>query len=199
MMTAPSYMIFGAAADNLPDKTLTFLLLCQMFRCSSCCPSAPRGHGQELLPRQRHSESLRDHWSSSGRSLEGDLSFHRSLPTNRPPIIEQTANECTCESFLCSRRWQPTQPPPLWFSWILWFFFFVTVLFLHKDSVEPVNLFQPSVHMLSVTWRCDNTPFQLVFGSEPLTPAASQTSCELAGEEGPALRGSDGDGGSLSP
>lgn len=78
-------------------------------------------------------------------------------------------------------------------------FFSVIVPSLYKDSVEPVNLFQPSVHMLSVTWRWDDTPLQLMVGSEPLTLAASQTSCELKGEEGPALRGADGDGGSLGP
>lgn len=67
----------------------------------------------------------------------------------------------------------------------------IFVSFLHTllYNIESEDLFQPSFHMLPVTWRCDDTPVQLVVGGELLTPAANQMSLKLDEEEDECCEG----------
>lgn len=44
-------------------------------------------------------------------------------------------------------------------------------------------MFQPSLHMLPLTWRCNDAPVQLVDVGDPLTPAATQTALIQEGGE----------------
>lgn len=56
-------------------------------------------------------------------------------------------------------------------------------------------MLQPSLHMLPLTWRCNDTPVQLVIVGEPLTPADTQTALaqeggeERCGEEAMVMKG----------
>lgn len=88
-MTAPFYMIRSAtnSPNNLWDKALTFLPF--SARCLALLQQllSPQSQGTwdgcccQIRLAQKF---LRDHWSSSERSLEGDSPLHRPLPAKYP-------------------------------------------------------------------------------------------------------------------
>ncbi len=197
-MTAPSYMILSAtlSTNNLPDKTLTFLAFCQMFgpAAAAVVPQIPWDNRQELLPKRSHSEIPQGPLivirKVFGRGLAPSQATANQLST---PINEHTA--CVkVPFFVCTHlktthlirfhlisRWQVLYICSSLIT--LTSNTSVSSLYALLYSTEPVNLFQPSFHMLLVTRRCDDAPVQLVVGGEPLTPAANLMACRLEGEE----------------
>lgn len=206
-------MILSAtvSANNLPDFDFPTFLPDVGPAAAAVVPLIPGDMDGHCCQSRAVQRSLRDHWSSSERSLEGDSPLHRPLPADHP---HQSMNilhvkACVKVSFFLVIH---IQTPLMWLSWIIWFCVssystFVALwsrcsqtalspLYTLLYGIEPVNLFQPAFHMLPLTWRCDDAPVQLVVGGEPLTPAANQTACRLKGVEGGAQLGGDGDGAS---
>lgn len=99
-MAAPSRAVLGAAIStyNLPDKTLTFLPFCQMFgpAAAAVVPLIPGDMDKSCCQSRAIQKSLRGHWSSSERSLEGDSPLHRPLPTNHPHQSMNVLCESAC-------------------------------------------------------------------------------------------------------
>lgn len=164
---------------------------------AAAVPSIPRDAGRELLPKLNHSDIPQGPLivirKVFGRGIAPSQATANKLST---PINELTAYECMCEGFLFYLYTYPKTT-----HLIRQLFYICSSLITLKSntsvsslytllySIEPVNSFQPSFHMLPVTWRCADAPVQLVVGGELLTPAANHTACRIEGEEDECCEG----------